>query len=154
MERLNSSTRGRGLWGQHGGVRTMLVLLSSLAIGMATAGCEQPQRDPAGQAPLAPSTQLSAVANNVDITLSAGRIVAPEILSSGWTNFLIRNDDRVAHRFGITGEGVDRLLPTEVQPGQTQQMRVELNPGTYRIYVPTGGPGMEGVSQQIVVAKW
>lgn len=127
-------------------------LLGVIGLTLLLAGCSHDKK--AANTQPAPVGDLSAVANNVTITMSARTMNAPEIISSGWTNFIISNGDTVAHTFAIQGNGVNRILPNPVQPGRTQQLRIRLRPGTYRIYCPTCGSDMTGMTRRIVVAQW
>ncbi len=135
-----------------GGWPGMVVVGGMVGLSLA-AGCSQEKKDPAATQP-APVGDLSAVANNVTVTISADGMRVPQIISSGWTNFIVQNTDTVPHTFGIEGNGVKRVLPNQVQPGTMEQLRVRLEPGKYRAYCPDVGPNVAGTSLQITVAEW
>lgn len=127
-------------------------LVGLAVLGLFATGCSHQKRGSATQP--RPVGDFSVVANNVSVTLLAGSMSAPEIIPSGWTNFIVTNGDIVNHTFGITGRGVDRLVPGDIPPGQSRQLRLRLDPGTYSIYCPTGSASGGNLSRQIVVAEW
>jgi hypothetical protein len=128
-----------------------LACAAGLGLGLA-AGCESRQQTdkPVG---VTLTREYSDVANTVDVTLDVGRIAMPEIIGSGWTSFVVRNNDRVAHVFILRGNGIERTLD-RIEPGQMQTMRVELQPGTYEIYCADCAADTTGITRQLIVAKW
>ncbi len=131
---------------------TGLGLAAVVAVG--AAGCAGDREVEMAPPPPALTREYSAVANTVEVTLDVNRIDVPEIIGSGWTNFVITNADRAPHGFAVRGEGVDRALVTPIEPGGTQQMRVQLRPGTYRVICPTCNPDEAGMYREITVARW
>ena len=97
--------------------------------------------------------EYSPDADTVEVTLDVDKVVMPEIISSGWTNFVVRNNDKVAHRFAIRGNGLERFLDP-IEPGKMQTMRVELKPGTYEVVCPDCASDTTGVRRQLIVAQW
>lgn len=98
--------------------------------------------------------EYSPNATTVKVTLDVGKIEMPEIIASGWINFVVTNEDKVAHTFAIRGEGVDQLLPGRIEPGKMQTMRIELRPGTYQVICPECAADTTAVTRQLVVAQW
>jgi hypothetical protein len=137
------------MWNSLSIVRLSCVV--GLGLGLA-AGCASEQRAD-GPVNVTLTREYSAEARTVDVTLDVGSIAMPEIVGSGWTNFVVRNNDRVPHVFALRGNGVDRVLD-DIEPGQMQIMRVELKPGTYEIYCADCAADTTGITQQLIVAKW
>src|SRR5512134_107625 len=68
----------------------------------------------------------------VDVTLTEYQIDMPAALEPGWTSLRIRNVGKKEHSFSIKGRGLERKLESELKPGQSATLQVELNPGTYQ----------------------
>jgi hypothetical protein len=118
--------------------------------GMAGCASEQKTDEPVNVTLM---REYSPDADRVEVTLDVGSIAMPEIVSSGWTNFVVRNNDNVSHVFAIRGNGQERTLD-RIEPGQMQTMRIELQPGTYEVYCADCARDTMGITRQLIVAKW
>ncbi len=141
--------------------RTMVHLSSTAglaAVVIATAGlagCSHSQKQKQDQnLNVNLMREYSPVATTVEVSLERDGIGMPEVIGSGWTNFVVRNLDAVSHVFIIRGQGIERMLPGRVEPGDMQTLRVELKPGTYEVICPDCGPGLAEVKRKLTVAEW
>ena len=97
--------------------------------------------------------EYSPDADRVEATLDVGSIAMPEIVSSGWTNFVVRNNDNASHVFAIRGNGEERALD-RIEPGQMQTMRIESAARDVRGVLPDCASDTMGITRQLIVAKW
>ncbi len=74
----------------------------------------------------------------VDVSLAEWAIDAPTTLRAGRVTFNVVNDGTVPHNFEIEGEGIETLLDFDLQPGESTELEVDLEPGTYEVYCPVG----------------
>lgn len=74
----------------------------------------------------------------VDVALSNFVIDMPDALPAGPTRFAITNNGQAPHNFVIEGNGLNRKLANNLQPGQSGFLNVDLAPGTYTIFCPVG----------------
>ena len=73
-------------------------------------------------------------------------------VDAGTIEFEVKNDGDRLHAFAIeTQDGVKRI--TEIQPGETETLTVDLPVGRYRMYDPRGGYRSRGVSGTVVVTS-
>ena len=66
---------------------------------------------------------------------------------SGLVRFNVTNEGNTTHNLEIEGNGVEEELPADLAPGDSGEVSVELEPGTYTMYCPIGDhreQGMEG----------
>lgn len=97
---------------------------------------------PPSQAPMdAPMTEGAAGReDSVMVTLSGDDIEMPDTMPAGMTTFNIRNDGDESFTVEIQGQGVDESLESPVEPGQSETLSIDLQPGTYTI---RAGDGIE-----------
>jgi uncharacterized cupredoxin-like copper-binding protein len=56
------------------------------------------------------------------------------------------NNGTHEHNFEVEGQGIERELERNLQPGESATLDVDLQPGTYTVYCPVAdhrGRGME-----------
>lgn len=76
-------------------------------------------------------------ARHVDVSMTENRIDMPTILQRGRTAFIVHNADQRKHNFEVVGGSTDRKFLTDVQPGQTKVLHVDLHRGSYTADFPT-----------------
>jgi hypothetical protein len=72
----------------------------------------------------------------VDIALTEYQIDMPTTLEPGWTSLRISNMGKKDHSFKIKGPDLEKKLESELKPGQSATLQVDLKPGTYRVSCP------------------
>ncbi|HMB54206.1 MAG TPA: hypothetical protein VKU40_12875 [Thermoanaerobaculia bacterium] len=67
----------------------------------------------------------------VEVRLRDGAVELPSSLPAGPTTFVVSNDGPDERGFGIAGRGIDRALAHPLAPGESGELEVELEAGTY-----------------------
>jgi hypothetical protein len=69
----------------------------------------------------------------VDVTLRDFRFVGPSKVQAGPTEFYFANKGKVPHNYTIiyTSTGATKFKSQTIQPGKTQELEVNLKPGSY-----------------------
>ena len=92
-----------------------------------------------GRAPVAISaTEFKFTPSNVDA--KAGRVT-----------FRLRNDGGAPHALEIEGQGVEEETKT-INGGETDELTVDLKPGTYEMYCPVGNHRQMGMEGELTVS--
>lgn len=104
---------------------------------------------PAGM-PEDPAATTSA-ADTHEVSLLDYKILMPSPIESGSVTFEITNDGDHEHNFEIEGNGIERELPTNLQPGETGTLVIDLQPGDYTVYCPVGEHRDLGMETQLQV---
>jgi plastocyanin len=135
--------------------RTGLVLAA--AVVALASGCGDDDGDGAGPPPAASPTSRTAPASppateeEAEPTTVTARLVDYQIelsetpASPGRYTFLVEHGGGAPHALAIEGPGVDESTDT-LQSGQSEDLTVTLEPGTYQLWCPVGnhrGMGME-----------
>ena len=88
----------------------------------------------------------------VEVRLHGRTIEMPGSLPPGETTFTVTNTGEHEHNFEIEGNGIERELETNLQPGETGELTVTLEPGSYTVYCPVGDHREEGMVTTLRVA--
>lgn len=73
-------------------------------------------------------------------------------LKPGSYTFQARNAGRFPHALSITGPGVSKQSTNTLQPGQTGNVTVALQPGDYTVFCPVDGHRARGMLTHISVS--
>ncbi|MBI5959461.1 MAG: cupredoxin domain-containing protein [Chloroflexi bacterium] len=85
------------------------------------------------------------------VSLTEWGIVMPASIPAGKVVFTVTNDGTVPHNFEIEGNGVEQGFETDLAPGETRTLEIELSPGTYRIYCPVSDHAESGMEFELTV---
>jgi uncharacterized cupredoxin-like copper-binding protein len=88
----------------------------------------------------------------VEVLLHGRTIEMPGSLPPGETTFTVTNTGEHEHSFEIEGNGVERELAANLAPGETGELTITLEPGTYTVYCPVGDHREEGMVTTLRVA--
>jgi hypothetical protein len=99
------------------------------------------------------SADPTAAPKPVTVTLREYEVGMPHTLAPGAYLFTVRNEGSEPHSFEIEGNTMEVSLPTEVQPGETQTLPVDLAPGTYKVYCPVGEHDERGMQMSLTVSE-
>lgn len=103
--------------------------------------------------PTAGSEDSSMVAGGqVPVSLAEFAISMPATLPAGRVTFAVTNDGTITHSFEIEGNGVEKALKNPLEPGQTDMLSVNLDPGTYTVYCPIDDHRGQGMELEVTVA--
>jgi plastocyanin len=129
--------------------------VSALPIGLiAVAGVATACGGGAAPGPTSPSPpSVSQPAGAVTATLSDFRIaLSSQNFRPGAYTFHAVNAGHTVHSLEINGPGVaDKTLPSTLNPGQSGDVGVSLQPGNYEIYCPVDGHKDAGMDVTITV---
>lgn len=91
--------------------------------------------------------------NQVDISLTERDLDPEQVeVNAGSVKFEVKNDGERLHEFAVeTADGVKRI--TEIKPGETETLTVDLAEGRYRMYDPRGRYRERGVSGTVLVTS-
>ncbi|HEX2162702.1 MAG TPA: cupredoxin domain-containing protein [Thermoanaerobaculia bacterium] len=81
----------------------------------------------------------------VEVRLHGRTIEMPGSLPAGETTFLVSNTGDHEHSFEIEGMGLEEELEPTLQPGESGELTVTLEPGSYTVYCPVGDHRDEGM---------
>lgn len=89
---------------------------------------------------------------SVEVRLHGRTIEMPASLPPGETTFVVTNTGDHEHSFEIEGNGIEQELESHLQPGETGELTVSLQAGTYTVYCPVGDHRDEGMVTTLRVA--
>lgn len=111
--------------------------------------------DPPGERSRPGTTRAAAEApagETVQVSLMEFGIDMPATLPAGETVFAVTNDGSMRHNFEVEGQGTERELERDLEPGESDTLRVELEPGTYQVYCPVEDHEERGMSMELRVS--
>ncbi|MGH2559247.1 MAG: cupredoxin domain-containing protein [Thermomicrobiales bacterium] len=103
----------------------------------------------AGAAPAA--TPVATGGNTVDVTLTEFAIDAPTTVAAGAVTFVVTNAGAIEHNFEIEGQGIEEEFAEDLQPGETGELTLTLEPGAYEVYCPVGNHAEQGMEIELTV---
>lgn len=129
------------------------ILLSSSLLIMAACNAESSLLEPEGETPengaeisptltQFPPTQAGLVEYNIEMIAS---------LPAGPNTFEVTNEGTIDHNFEIEGQGIEKMFDTNLSPGETRTMQVDLEAGDYEVYCPVGNHREQGMSISLTV---
>lgn len=89
----------------------------------------------------------------IAVTLGDFNISMPSSLLAGTVAFEVTNNGDVEHNFKIEGQGLEESFETNLQPGESGMLEVNLEPGTYQVYSPAGDDVNQGMTLEVTVME-
>ena len=121
-------------------------ILAILVVSAALIGCRM--------SPFGGSPENSSYGKPpVDVVLQEFEILMPRQLGAGPATFRVTNRGTMQHSFEIEGQGTERKLDEPLEPGETETLQVDLEPGQYRVYCPVSDHTQRGMSFQLQVTE-
>ena len=106
-----------------------------------------------GVTPTEGMTETAAV-NTVQVELISFEIRMPDTLPAGLTQFVVTNiDEEMEHNFEIGGPAIELRLDSNLLPGQSGVLEVDLAPGEYQVYCPVDDHAAEGMQLTLTVTE-
>ena len=88
----------------------------------------------------------------VDVSLTDFAIDPPNpTVAAGTVTFAVANDGATVHNLEIEGNGVEEELEPDLQAGDSGELTVDLQPGTYEYYCPVGNHAAMGMEGELTV---
>jgi plastocyanin len=102
----------------------------------------------------APSRAKDSVVKTIRIEETEFRLEPAEITldKPGTYVFEAVNSGDTVHALEVEGQGIEEETE-EIQPGQSAELKVELEAGTYELYCPVGGHKEEGMEGTLTVKE-
>lgn len=94
-------------------------------------------------------------AETIDVSLTDFKIspANPRVESGAQVEFRVRNDGETVHDLEVEAPGGETKLASELDPGQSGTLTVDLaEPGRYEWYCPVGNHRESGMEGEITVA--
>jgi uncharacterized cupredoxin-like copper-binding protein len=140
------------------GLPLFLVVCVLLFIGMLTAvfvfGKESESKAAGGEtaAQTTAPAQTGPTVQTVQVSESEWKIQLPKTtLKPGKYTFDDKNDGKVPHNLVVQGTGVEEAT-SDLAPGQSESLTVELKPGTYDFFCSIPGHKQLGMDQEVTVS--
>jgi hypothetical protein len=89
----------------------------------------------------------------VDVKLTEYAIEMPRTMPPGPVTFSVTNAGTTEHNFEVEGEGIAKTFDTNLKPGETRNLPVELPAGTYTISCPVDNHQERSMQLEIRVAE-
>ena len=131
-----------------------LAVLAAGALSLVAAGCGDDDDDTAATTSAATTTGATGATGaagggeTVKISETDFKLNPSDVnTKAGTVTFQVSNDGQTTHNLEVEGNGVEEELPSDLAPGDSGDLSVDLQPGTYTMYCPVDGhreQGMEG----------
>lgn len=102
---------------------------------------------------VAPETTLSTIAQNqISASLTEYKIaLSQSVFVPGTYTFIIKNNGVAPHALAITGPEISNQQTAQLEPGQSAQLVVALQGGTYDLWSPIGSDKSQGMNEKLTV---
>ncbi len=123
--------------------------------GTLTPAATEPSQpaDAATAVPAATPTEVSLTEYQIEMSNPLYEIEELASFSAGSQAFRVTNNGTIEHNFEIKGQGIEEAFETNLSPGETQTMQLNLEPGTYVVYCPVGNHREQGMEMQLTVTQ-
>jgi uncharacterized cupredoxin-like copper-binding protein len=92
-------------------------------------------------------------APTAEVGLTEYQIEMPTSLSAGAQVFRVTNNGASEHNFEVEGQGIEEQFESNLSPGETRTIQLDLAPGTYEVYCPVGNHREQGMEMQLTVTQ-
>jgi len=89
----------------------------------------------------------------VEVKLTEFIIEMPTTVPPGPVAFSVTNAGTMEHNFEVEGQGFEKKFDTNLKPGETRSLRVDLPAGTYTVYCPLDDHQKRGMKLELKVAQ-
>ncbi len=89
----------------------------------------------------------------VSVTLTEHEIELSGEAVAGQVVFELTNEGDQVHGFVVEGNGVDTALTSDLRPGVTDRVTIELDAGSYIVWCPVGDHRDRGMEDDVEVAE-
>lgn len=125
----------------------ILLLVVALACGSEANTSRQPQQDnPVSDPAVSVTSIIYVTVEEFNFTLDADQAQA------GVVTFVVTNEGNMPHDFAISGEGIEEKT-VMIDPGETVELEVTLEPGNYEYACTVPGHAMLGMRGEFSVTS-
>jgi plastocyanin len=89
----------------------------------------------------------------VEVRLTEFAIQMPTTVPPGSVTFSVTNAGTMEHNFEVEGQGIETKFDTNLKPGETRSLEVDLAAGTYMVYCPVDDHKARGMRLELKVAQ-
>jgi plastocyanin len=89
----------------------------------------------------------------VEVKLSEFTLEMPSTVTPGQVTFSVTNAGTTEHNFELEGEGIEKKFDTNLKPGETRNLQVDLPAGTYTVYCSVDDHKERGMQLKLRVAQ-
>lgn len=89
----------------------------------------------------------------VEVKLREFVIEMPLAVPIGPVVFSVTNAGTMDHNFEVEGQGLEERFDTNLKPGETRNLQVDLAAGTYTVYCPVDDHKARGMQVELTVAQ-
>ncbi len=126
-------------------IRQPMKLVAVALVVAALAGCGSSSHKSSGGS--SGGTKVTVTEREFSLTLSQ------QTFSPGTYTFVAVDKGQLSHSLQIDGPGVSKRISGTIDPGQSQNLVVTLQNGTYDIYCPVPGHKQDGMDARIKVGS-
>ncbi|MBA3534529.1 MAG: hypothetical protein H0T73_21635 [Ardenticatenales bacterium] len=80
-------------------------------------------------------------------------LTMPGTLTAGPLTFEVTNAGTMAHNFEVEGNGIEEAFESNLMPGETRTMQLDLAAGTYEVYCPIGDHADRGMRVELTITE-
>ncbi len=99
------------------------------------------------------ATPAAAAGEVVAVELDEFEVRMPSELAAGPTTFRVTNVGGAEHNFEVEGQGIEEEFKENLRPGETKEMTLDLQSGTYEVYCPVGNHEDMGMLLELTVTE-
>ena len=89
----------------------------------------------------------------IEVEESEYQINMPSSIAAGPVIFRVTNNGEQEHNFEVEGQGIEEEFETNLLPGETRDLELNLQPGTYEVYCPVENHAEEGMRLELTVTE-
>jgi uncharacterized cupredoxin-like copper-binding protein len=134
----------------------LLAACGAVALLVGCGGSDEPSAAPTSSSPAtsaSPSESPSASGTMVTVTeVDFSLQLSQTTFTPGTYTFVAENAGNTTHALEIEGPGIEEQETDTLSPGDSGQITVELQAGTYELYCPVDGHKDRGMKTEITVS--
>jgi plastocyanin len=89
----------------------------------------------------------------MEVKLTESTIEMPTTVPPGQVTFSVTNASTMEHNFQVKGEGIEQKFDTNLKPGETRNLQIDLPAGTYTVYCSLDDHKERGMQLELRVAQ-
>ena len=135
------------------GMVVLVVALMAALLWLVT-GCAGGEGGGGGEDEAPSGTEKEAVVKKIEVKEKEFELRPAEITLDEPGTYVFRavNSGDTVHALEVEGEGIEEETE-EIEPGQSAELKVKLEAGTYELYCPVDGHAEEGMEGKLTVKE-